>query len=55
MTRDQDGEDVVTIPIADIAYPWNHRLKANTFELGLKDNIARQRGGIRRCVSVELQ
>ena len=46
MIRDQDGNDVVTVLIADIAYSWKHRLQENTFELGWQDNIARQVGGI---------
>ena len=54
MIRDQDGNDVVTVLIADISYSWKHRLQENTSELGWQDNIARQVGGIGRHVSAEL-
>ena len=52
--RDRDGNDGVTVPIADIAYSWKHRLQENTFELGWQDNIARRVGGIGRHVSAKL-
>ena len=54
LVRDQDRNNVVTVPIANIAYSWKHRLQENTFELGWQDNIARHVGGIGRHVSAEL-
>ena len=32
--RDRDRNDVVTVPIADVAYSWKHRLQENHFKLG---------------------
>ena len=52
--RDRDGNDVVMVPIANIAYSWKHRLQKNNFELGWQDNIACQVGGIGKHVSAEL-
>ena len=34
VTRDWDRNNVVIVPIANIAYSWKRRLQENTFELG---------------------
>ena len=34
VVRDRDGKDIVSVPIADIAYSWKNRIQENTFELG---------------------
>ena len=39
--NNRDGNNIVTVPIANILYFWQHKLQENTFELGWQDIIAR--------------
>lgn len=54
MVHNQDGNNVITVPISNIAYSRWHRIQDNTLELGWLEKNASQVGGIGWHMSAEL-